>query len=151
MKCGFSGGMVVDFPNSTKAKKFFLCLFAGEPSVKSTENKKELRGRYRRRSIYNALIQETSEISSEPSINSNSIDGDSMVLDQKMGFDGGFNDDNLSTFSVGTRTSIAFTDASSQGGKLTKSERNAAERLRKKLRRKRAPVKSKQWLLQKKR
>jgi 18S rRNA (guanine1575-N7)-methyltransferase len=29
MKCGFSGGLVVDYPNSTKAKKFYLCLFAG--------------------------------------------------------------------------------------------------------------------------
>jgi 18S rRNA (guanine1575-N7)-methyltransferase len=31
IRCGFSGGVVVDFPNSTKAKKFFLCLFAGTP------------------------------------------------------------------------------------------------------------------------
>jgi len=31
MKCGFSGGLVVDYPNSTKAKKYFLCLFAGVP------------------------------------------------------------------------------------------------------------------------
>jgi 18S rRNA (guanine1575-N7)-methyltransferase len=30
MRCGFSGGLVVDFPNSTKAKKYYLCLFAGE-------------------------------------------------------------------------------------------------------------------------
>eukprot|EP00123_Amoebidium_parasiticum_P000576 comp11422_c0_seq1/m.5825 comp11422_c0_seq1/g.5825 ORF comp11422_c0_seq1/g.5825 comp11422_c0_seq1/m.5825 type:complete len:277 (-) comp11422_c0_seq1:5-835(-) len=29
MKAGFTGGVVVDFPNSTKAKKVFLCLFAG--------------------------------------------------------------------------------------------------------------------------
>ncbi|XP_038615379.1 probable 18S rRNA (guanine-N(7))-methyltransferase isoform X2 [Tachyglossus aculeatus] len=29
MKAGFLGGLVVDYPNSTKAKKFFLCLFAG--------------------------------------------------------------------------------------------------------------------------
>jgi len=29
MSCGFSGGVVVDFPHSTKAKKIFLCLFAG--------------------------------------------------------------------------------------------------------------------------
>ncbi|XP_063433679.1 probable 18S rRNA (guanine-N(7))-methyltransferase [Mytilus trossulus] len=29
MKAGFTGGLVVDFPNSTKAKKMFLCLFAG--------------------------------------------------------------------------------------------------------------------------
>ena len=29
LKCGFSGGIVVDFPNSTKAKKSFLCLTAG--------------------------------------------------------------------------------------------------------------------------
>lgn len=26
MKCGFGGGLVVDFPNSTKAKKYYLCL-----------------------------------------------------------------------------------------------------------------------------
>lgn len=32
MRCGFSGGLVVDYPNSTKAKKYFLCLFAGEAS-----------------------------------------------------------------------------------------------------------------------
>lgn len=31
LKCGFSGGVVVDFPNSTRAKKYFLCLFAGCP------------------------------------------------------------------------------------------------------------------------
>ncbi|KJE88900.1 methyltransferase [Capsaspora owczarzaki ATCC 30864] len=29
MKAGFTGGLVVDFPNSTRAKKMFLCLFAG--------------------------------------------------------------------------------------------------------------------------
>jgi hypothetical protein len=28
-RCGFSGGLVVDFPNSTKAKKYYLCIFAG--------------------------------------------------------------------------------------------------------------------------
>lgn len=32
MRCGFSGGLVVDYPNSTKAKKYYLCLYAGEPS-----------------------------------------------------------------------------------------------------------------------
>lgn len=30
MRSGFSGGLVIDYPNSTKAKKIFLCLFAGE-------------------------------------------------------------------------------------------------------------------------
>jgi 18S rRNA (guanine1575-N7)-methyltransferase len=30
MRCGFSGGLVVDYPNSKKAKKYYLCLFAGE-------------------------------------------------------------------------------------------------------------------------
>lgn len=29
LRCGFTGGVVVDFPNSTKAKKYFLCIFAG--------------------------------------------------------------------------------------------------------------------------
>lgn len=31
MRCGFTGGIVVDYPNSTKAKKYFLVLFAGTP------------------------------------------------------------------------------------------------------------------------
>eukprot|EP00037_Helgoeca_nana_P010750 m.94772 g.94772 ORF g.94772 m.94772 type:complete len:283 (-) comp20398_c0_seq1:182-1030(-) len=29
MRAGFSGGLVVDYPNSTRAKKIFLCLVAG--------------------------------------------------------------------------------------------------------------------------
>jgi 18S rRNA (guanine1575-N7)-methyltransferase len=29
LRCGFSGGLVVDFPNSTRAKKYFLVLMAG--------------------------------------------------------------------------------------------------------------------------
>lgn len=39
MRCGFSGGVVVDYPNSTKAKKYFLCLFAGEASAAGYEPK----------------------------------------------------------------------------------------------------------------
>ncbi|KAM0751743.1 S-adenosyl-L-methionine-dependent methyltransferase [Meredithblackwellia eburnea MCA 4105] len=31
-KAGFGGGLVVDFPNSSKKKKFYLVLFAGQPS-----------------------------------------------------------------------------------------------------------------------
>ncbi|KAF2076790.1 hypothetical protein CYY_001916 [Polysphondylium violaceum] len=30
LRCGFSGGLLVDFPNSTKAKKYFLVLFTGQ-------------------------------------------------------------------------------------------------------------------------
>jgi hypothetical protein len=29
MKSGFSGGLVVDFPHSTRAKKYYLCLMVG--------------------------------------------------------------------------------------------------------------------------
>lgn len=29
MKSGFSGGLVVDYPNSAKAKKYFLVIEAG--------------------------------------------------------------------------------------------------------------------------
>ncbi|XP_048582963.1 probable 18S rRNA (guanine-N(7))-methyltransferase [Nematostella vectensis] len=29
MRAGFTGGIVVDYPNSTRAKKMFLCLFTG--------------------------------------------------------------------------------------------------------------------------
>lgn len=32
MRAGFSGGLVVDFPNSSKAKKFYLVLMVGQPS-----------------------------------------------------------------------------------------------------------------------
>lgn len=32
-RAGFTGGVVVDYPNSTKAKKFYLCLFSGPVTV----------------------------------------------------------------------------------------------------------------------
>ena len=32
MKCGFGGGCVIDYPNSTKASKCYLVLFAGIPA-----------------------------------------------------------------------------------------------------------------------
>jgi len=32
MRAGFSGGLVVDYPNSTRAKKYFLTLMAGPPA-----------------------------------------------------------------------------------------------------------------------
>ncbi|CAE6520869.1 unnamed protein product [Rhizoctonia solani] len=32
MKSGFQGGLVIDYPNSKKAKKYFLCLFSGGSS-----------------------------------------------------------------------------------------------------------------------
>lgn len=32
MRCGFTGGLLVDFPHSTKAKKYFLVLFTGSQS-----------------------------------------------------------------------------------------------------------------------
>uniref|UniRef100_A0A7S1KP02 18S rRNA (guanine(1575)-N(7))-methyltransferase Bud23 C-terminal domain-containing protein n=1 Tax=Percolomonas cosmopolitus TaxID=63605 RepID=A0A7S1KP02_9EUKA len=34
LKNGFSGGVVVDYPNSTKARKFYLVIFAGVPDAK---------------------------------------------------------------------------------------------------------------------
>uniref|UniRef100_A0A0C9S0Z7 TSA: Wollemia nobilis Ref_Wollemi_Transcript_28383_1316 transcribed RNA sequence n=1 Tax=Wollemia nobilis TaxID=56998 RepID=A0A0C9S0Z7_9CONI len=36
MRSGFSGGLVVDYPHSTRAKKYFLCLICGPPSVNTT-------------------------------------------------------------------------------------------------------------------
>ncbi|KAJ2305592.1 18S rRNA (guanine1575-N7)-methyltransferase [Coemansia sp. RSA 2706] len=43
MKCGFTGGLVVDYPNSKKARKFYLCLFAGQaPSGRKQELPKGL-------------------------------------------------------------------------------------------------------------
>eukprot|EP00727_Mastigamoeba_balamuthi_P013475 m51a1_g8750 putative uncharacterized methyltransferase wbscr22-like (763) ;mRNA; f:85347-89972 len=45
MRAGFTGGLVVDYPNSTKAKKYYLTLFAGpappnfkEPKALGTED-----------------------------------------------------------------------------------------------------------------
>ena len=34
MKAGFSGGLVVDFPHSTRAKKYFLVLMVGSSSYR---------------------------------------------------------------------------------------------------------------------
>jgi 18S rRNA (guanine1575-N7)-methyltransferase len=33
LRCGFTGGVVIDFPNSAKAKKYYLVLFAGVSAV----------------------------------------------------------------------------------------------------------------------
>ncbi|KAJ2681780.1 18S rRNA (guanine1575-N7)-methyltransferase [Coemansia spiralis] len=45
MKCGFTGGLVVDYPNSKKARKFYLCLFAGQaPSGEKHELPRGLDG-----------------------------------------------------------------------------------------------------------
>jgi 18S rRNA (guanine1575-N7)-methyltransferase len=30
MRCGFTGGLLVDYPHSSKAKKYFLVLFSGQ-------------------------------------------------------------------------------------------------------------------------
>ncbi|XP_065831227.1 probable 18S rRNA (guanine-N(7))-methyltransferase [Oscarella lobularis] len=47
LRAGFAGGVVVDYPNSTKAKKYFLCLFCGEagamPKGLGTEEEEEAR------------------------------------------------------------------------------------------------------------
>lgn len=41
IRAGFSGGLLVDYPNSAKAKKYFLCLTAGPP-VKGMQEPKPL-------------------------------------------------------------------------------------------------------------
>lgn len=38
MRSGFQGGLVVDYPNSRKAKKFYLCLFTGGESSRQRKN-----------------------------------------------------------------------------------------------------------------
>lgn len=42
-KAGFSGGLVVDYPNSRKAKKFYLCLMTG-PGGSSAANQPKALG-----------------------------------------------------------------------------------------------------------
>ncbi|KAI8078791.1 S-adenosyl-L-methionine-dependent methyltransferase [Halteromyces radiatus] len=41
-RCGFEGGLLVDYPNSKKAKKYYLCLFAGQQSGLRNEMPKAL-------------------------------------------------------------------------------------------------------------
>jgi hypothetical protein len=36
LRSGFSGGLVVDYPHSTRAKKYFLCLMCGPPSTSTS-------------------------------------------------------------------------------------------------------------------
>ena len=38
LRCGFTGGLVVDFPNSKKAKKYYLCLIAGGSSSRGNSS-----------------------------------------------------------------------------------------------------------------
>ncbi|KAJ1496531.1 hypothetical protein HMI55_006046 [Coelomomyces lativittatus] len=38
LNAGFTGGVVVDYPNSSKAKKMYLCLFAGILEADSQKN-----------------------------------------------------------------------------------------------------------------
>lgn len=40
MKAGFQGGLVIDYPNSRKAKKYFLCLFSGRTGEAGTSKTK---------------------------------------------------------------------------------------------------------------
>lgn len=42
LKSGFSGGLVVDYPNSSKKKKFYLVLLAGQSNQSSSEKGFEL-------------------------------------------------------------------------------------------------------------
>lgn len=44
MRSGFQGGLVVDYPNSRKAKKYYLCLFTGGESSRRVEMPKALTG-----------------------------------------------------------------------------------------------------------
>lgn len=48
MKAGFYGGVVVDYPNSTKAKKFFLVLMTGGnmPLPKALGTNEDTNGTY---------------------------------------------------------------------------------------------------------
>ncbi|KAI7870566.1 S-adenosyl-L-methionine-dependent methyltransferase [Spinellus fusiger] len=41
-RCGFEGGLLVDYPNSKKAKKYYLCLFAGQQTGRRNELPKAL-------------------------------------------------------------------------------------------------------------
>ncbi|CAO3627426.1 unnamed protein product [Cunninghamella echinulata] len=41
-RCGFEGGLLVDYPNSKKAKKYYLCLFAGQQTGIRNEMPKAL-------------------------------------------------------------------------------------------------------------
>lgn len=41
MEAGFSGGLVVDFPNSTKAKKYFLVLMTSGGAMPAAKGDEE--------------------------------------------------------------------------------------------------------------
>lgn len=42
MKAGFTGGLVVDYPNSRKAKKFFLCLMVGSTAGQMSQRQAQM-------------------------------------------------------------------------------------------------------------
>lgn len=45
-RAGFTGGLVVDYPNSKKAKKFYLCLMTGPSASSSGKQQMELPAAY---------------------------------------------------------------------------------------------------------
>jgi len=121
MRSGFSGGLVVDFPNSAKARKYYLCLFAGEPSSRKNEKNKTEAG-----STFMTL-SEAASTSTTPLLPAMS---------------------QTESDKSDSQSTISFTDA--KDIKFAKGERRATKELLKKKSRKRAPVKSRQWVLQKK-
>ena len=59
LNAGFSGGLLVDYPNSTKAKKYFLCLFAGISKEQAQKQLPKAQGAH----YSNALRRKKPEVS----------------------------------------------------------------------------------------
>ena len=62
VKAGFTGGVVVDYPNSTKAKKYFLCLSVGGggelPRGLTGDEEADLHGADERRTVMVGRVRE---------------------------------------------------------------------------------------------
>jgi 18S rRNA (guanine1575-N7)-methyltransferase len=145
MKCGFSGGLVVDYPNSKKAKKYFLCLFAGESGAAAIAADIEAK---------NGLgaggggdsdddddgEQKEGDEDDEDMEAYNFVDGKKGAVaaaapGKKRKFDGDDDDEEDGSAQPGT---VMFTQPSKQYSRVRGKNRGSA------------PVKSRQWVLQKK-
>eukprot|EP00808_Paulinella_micropora_P005928 g24606.t1 len=126
MRAGFSGGLVVDYPNSTKAKKYFLCLFAGEMSKERLPEPK----RKKSKTAHAKGLGEEEE------------DGDAMEDEEREQRSEKREEEETNIVAPPSDT-IVF---STQPGEGTKT----GSKLKKKLARSRGSVKNKAWVRQKK-
>jgi len=140
LRSGFTGGLVVDFPHSTKAKKYFLCLFAGPSTNAQLPPARGVSDFYDEKDAREDTDSDDSdEDNSEQEDEKNDEDSDGMNEEDSM--------EVTSTSKLPTvpETEMFSAFRSRDSAKRTREKNNNRPRKRAKMR-----VKSREWILHKK-